>query len=209
MINETIKTALPESITYQEYTGLVNQLVAEEGTSGPEQTEARIAFTKLNASRMRRLDKTLTIAEQELQTFKGLQERQTWLVFLESWCADGAQTIPILNKIAQEVPVIDLKILFRDEHTELMDHFLTHGTRSIPKLVILDRECKVLTTWGPRSKKATAMVMAYKAQFGKIDDTFKQTLQLWYTKNKGEAIVQDLVEIFELGPSLDYGKAAK
>ncbi len=209
MINEVIKGAMPKSCTYQEYIKWVNQLVAEERTGGPEQTKQRIDFTKLNASRMRRLDKTLTIPERALQTFKGLAEKQTWLVFLESWCADGAQTIPILNKIAQEVPGIDLKILLRDEHAELMDHFLTNGTRSIPKLVILDGEYNVVNTWGPRSKKATKLVMAHKAQHGKINDTFKEELQRWYNKDLGAAIIEDLAEMAEFGHSLYFGKAAK
>ncbi|WP_240486161.1 thioredoxin family protein [Aquimarina atlantica] len=197
MINEIIKESVAKGISYTAYVELVNCLVAEEATTGTEQTQQRIDFTKLNTSRMRRLDKTLVILEQSKQVFRDMKEKQTWLVLIESWCADGAQTIPVLNKIAEVSPAIDLKILLRDNNPEFMDLFLTNGTRSIPKLVIVDNSGNVLNTWGPRSQVATNMVMAYKKENGKIDDAFKKSLQVWYNKNKGEAIIDDLVNIVE------------
>lgn len=197
MINEIIKASLIKGISYTAYVELVNRLVAEEATTGAEQTQQRIDFTKLNASRMRRLDKTLVIPEQSKQVFQDMKEKQTWFVLIESWCADGAQTIPVLNKIAEVSPAINLKILLQDDNPEFMDLFLTNGTRSIPKLIITDNDSNVLNTWGPRSKVATSMVLAYKKENGKIDDTFKKSLQVWYNKNKGEAIIDDLVNIVE------------
>ena len=197
MTNEIIKGSIVKGISYTVYVELINRLVAEESTTGVEQIKQRIDFTKLNASRMRRLDKTLVIPEQAKQVFRDMKEKQTWLVLIESWCADGAQTIPVLNKIAKEVPAIDLKVLLRDDNPEFMDLFLTNETRSIPKLIIADNDGNVLNTWGPRSKAATNMVMAYKKENKKIDDSFKKNLQVWYNKNKGEAIVEDLVNIIE------------
>lgn len=197
MTNEIIKESIAKGISYTAYVELINRLVEEESTTGIEQVKQRVDFTKLNASRMRRLDKTLAIPEQAKQVFRDMKEKQTWLVLIESWCADGAQTIPVLNKIAKEVPAIDLKVLLRDDNPEFMDLFLTNGTRSIPKLVIVDNNGNVLNRWGPRSQVATNMVLAYKKENGKIDDTFKKSLQVWYNKNKGEAIINDLVNIVE------------
>ncbi|PKV49263.1 thioredoxin-like protein [Aquimarina sp. MAR_2010_214] len=197
MMNEIIKESIAKGISYVAYVELINRFVAEEKTTGAEQTKQRIDFTKLNASRMRRLDKTLIVPEQSKQVFLDLKEKQTWFVLIESWCADGAQTIPILNKIAEASPAIDLKVLLRDDNPEVMDLFLTNGTRSIPKLIIVDNDGNVLNTWGPRSQAATNLVLAYKKENGKIDDSFKKFLQVWYNKNKGEAIVEDLVKVVE------------
>ncbi len=206
MIHEIIQASIPKGISYETYVELINQLVAEGKTTGEEQTEEQINVTKLNASRMRRLDKTLVIPKQAIRAFQNIKEKQTWLVLMESWCADGAQTIPILNKICNERPNIDLKILLRDENRELMDHFLTNGTRSMPKLILLDSEHNVLNTWGPRSRMATNMVAAYKSQNGKIDDSFKKFLQIWYNKDKGEAIIKDLVEMIENAMALKQNR---
>ncbi|WP_234418149.1 thioredoxin family protein [Aquimarina aquimarini] len=195
IIQEIIQKSVLKSISYDEYLLVINSLVKENKTTGIQQTEQKINFTKLNASRMRRLDKTITIPKQAISVFQNINKKQTWLVILESWCADGAQTIPILNKIAISTSAIDLKIVLRDENPELMDQFLTNGTRSIPKLIILDQALNVLHQWGPRSEMATKMVIAYKNQNGKIDDAFKKFLQIWYNKDKGEAIIEELVHM--------------
>jgi len=193
-----IETGISEGISYQEYINLINSLVAEEKTTGTEQSAQRIGFTKLNASRMRRLDKTVKIPYNVLSLLQKINEKQTWLVLLESWCADGAQTIPVLNKLAEIASNIDLKIVLRDEHPELMDNFLTNGTRSIPKLIILNANYDVITSWGPRSTVASQMVAAYKKEHGKIDDSFKEDLQVWYNKDKGVTIINELIEIIEI-----------
>ncbi len=195
MENKIIATSLEKGMSYQVYSELIKQLVSKGKSTGPEQNAKRIEFTKLNVSRMRRLDKTITIPKQAIAGFQDVQEGQTWLVIIESWCADGAQTIPILNKIVEEIPSIDLKIVLRDENPELIDLFLTNGTRSIPKLIVLDNNKNVLNTWGPRSRRATKMVETYKSQNGKIDDQFKRSLQIWYNNDKGKSIIEDVANL--------------
>ena len=193
-MDQLINGSISRGITYQEYLKLVNELVSDNGTTGPEKTEDRIAYTKLNASRMRRLDKTLVISEEDIESFKNCGDNQTWLVLTESWCGDAAQTLPVLNKISEAVPQIDLKILLRDDNLELMNCFLTNGSLSIPKLIVLDGNNEVLGSWGPRSKRATKLVADYKYEHGAIDAKFKEDLQLWYNKDKGREIINDLKE---------------
>ena len=61
MKNSIIEESLHKAMNYNRYSELVKELVARGESTGPEQTEQRIEFTKLNASRMRRLDKTIKI----------------------------------------------------------------------------------------------------------------------------------------------------
>ncbi|GGX17814.1 thioredoxin family protein [Aquimarina muelleri] len=199
-MNKLIKNSIDKGITYHEYSKLIEQLVTKKETTGKEHTDARINLTKLNASRMRRLDKTIILSEKDINAFKEISKKQTWLVLIESWCADGAQTIPILNKIAEVMPNIDLKIVLRDENIVLMNQFLTNGTQSIPKLIIADQHNNVLNSWGSRSKAATELVAAYKKEHGKIDDTFKKNLQMWYNNDKGKSIIKDILELTLTSP---------
>ena len=91
----------------------------------------------------------------------------TWLVITESWCGDASPSLPVMNKIAELSSHLELRIVLRDEHPELMDVFLTNGARSIPKLIVLDGNTNdVLGEWGPRSPKATEMVMDEKKRYG-------------------------------------------
>ncbi len=196
-MNELLKCSLSKGMTYQEYSKIVTSSASSKKTTGHEQTEERIEFTKLNASRMRRLDKTIKLSEEAISIFKNAS-KQHWLVLSESWCGDAAQTLPILNKIAEASPAIEMKILLRDENLELMNAFLTNGAQAIPKLIMLNHQLEVNNIWGARSKVATQLVRDYKREFGSIDAEFKKGLQIWYNKDKGNSIISDLLEIVSL-----------
>jgi hypothetical protein len=49
----------------------------------------------------------------------------TWLVVSEAWCGDAGQIVPVLEKMAAQNPLIQHKIIFRDEHPNIMNAFLT------------------------------------------------------------------------------------
>ena len=188
-----IKEGLQKAISYSSYRTLVSDLIASGKSSGPIQSEDLLNYSKLNDRRMTRLDKTIQLSHETLLALKKNDKPITWLVLTEGWCGDAAQTLPVINKIADESDLITLKIIFRDEHEELMSHFLTNGGKSIPKLLVLNSENDVLNTWGPRPNIATKMVQDYKNTHGQLDAAFKQELQVWYNKNKGVNIQENMV----------------
>ncbi|RKS53688.1 thioredoxin-like protein [Gillisia mitskevichiae] len=194
MMKELISKSLEKAMDHEEYMILFKQLVAEGKTTG-EPSPEKINYTKLNWSRTKRLNKTAKLSEEQSRHFKDLNEEQTWLVITEPWCGDAAQSLPFLNKFAEIAENIDLKIVLRDENPELMDAYLTNGSRSIPKLIILDKNLQLINHWGPRSKAATKVVNNYIQEFGQIDDQLKTELQVWYNLNKGEAILQEIQEL--------------
>jgi ADP-heptose:LPS heptosyltransferase len=147
----------------------------------------------LNAKRMKRWDKTVKVSEEIKQKITALDKKVTWLIITESWCGDAAHVIPVLNKLADLNPNITFRLVERDKNLDLIDMFLTNGGRAIAKLIMLDDETgEVLNTFGPRPSEATALVNAYKAEHGKLTPEFKQDLQVWYNKNKGQNIINDI-----------------
>jgi len=193
-MKELIQKSLAKAIIYEEYNVLFKKLVAEGRTTG-ETTREKIDYTKLNFSRSKRLDKTIKLSEEQNKYFQDKNVKQTWLVITEPWCGDAAQSLPFFNKLASSSENIELKIVLRDENPELMDSFLTYGSRSIPKLIILDKYLEVVNHWGPRSKAATKVVDDYVQKHARIDEQLKTDLQLWYNKNKGEAIIAEMQDL--------------
>jgi hypothetical protein len=51
--------------------------------------------------------------------------------------------------------------------------------------------------WGPRPSTATAMVNSYKSEHGSLSPEFKQDLQVWYNKDKGANIAEDLTKLLK------------
>ncbi|ARV06794.1 thioredoxin family protein [Polaribacter sp. SA4-10] len=196
-MKNSIEKSLENTISYKEYTDLVSNLLAEGKATGPNQSEDLTHYSLLNDKRMKRLNKTTKLSEKTLQNLQKIDDPQTWLLITEGWCGDAAQNSPIINKMAETNKKIDLRVALRDENLELMDLFLTNGGRAIPKLIALDKDNNVLNTWGPRPTVATKMVADYKAEHGVIDAKFKQDLQVWYNKNKGESLQEDFLALFK------------
>jgi hypothetical protein len=190
--------AMEKGTSYQEYRELVSRHVQNGTSTGPNQSEALTQYTLLNDSRMRRLDKTTKISDNILGRLNDFNGNQTWLVLTESWCGDAAQSMPIMNKLAEVTNKIDLKILQRDEHLDLMNAFLTNGAQSIPKLIVIDTSTnELIGEWGPRPSTATEMVNSYKREHGGLSPEFKQDLQVWYNKDKGVNILEDLTKLLK------------
>jgi len=195
---QLIIEALSRASTYEEYRSLMDQHAANETSTGPNQTEALTNYTVLNQRRMKRLDKTLKLSEEDINTIQNFKGNITWLVLTESWCGDAAQTMPMMQKIAALNSGISLKVILRDENLELMDEFLYNGGRSIPKLIAYDTDKEaVLGDWGPRPSQATKMVNDYKSTHGILTPEFKQDLQVWYNKDKGQNTAHDLIALLQ------------
>ncbi|MCL7754563.1 thioredoxin family protein [Polaribacter sp. Z022] len=196
-MKEIIEKSLHNSLTYQEFRDLVGNLLTENKSTGHTQSEALTGYSLLNDRRMKRLDKTIKISEQTVTAINTLKEPQTWLVIAEGWCGDAAQNLPVINKISETSDLINFRVVLRDDNDDLMNLFLTNGGKSIPKLIALDKDNNVIDTWGPRPTVATKMVADYKAEHGVIDAKFKQDLQVWYNKDKGQSLQNDFVNLVE------------
>ncbi|WP_339836520.1 thioredoxin family protein [uncultured Maribacter sp.] len=195
---KVIEQSLENNYTYLEYRQLVSDLSDKGESTGPVQTEALAQYTQLNDSRMRRWDKTLKFSDEAVAKIKLVKEKITWVVLTESWCGDASPALPVMNKIAELNPNISLSLILRDENLEVMNQFLTNGSMSIPKLIAINEENSVVATWGPRSIKATQLVEAYKEDHGKLTPEFKQDLQVFYNKDKGQSVLQDLLRLLPL-----------
>jgi len=191
-----IQESLPTAMSYIEYRKLVAKLAQQGKSTGPEQTDALTNYTQLNDRRMKRWDKTLKFDQKAIDSIKNIEKPLTWLVLTESWCGDASPALPAMHKIVELNPKISLKIVLRDKNVELMNHFLTNGGMSIPKLITIENETgDILNEWGPRSMAATELVENYKETHGELTPEFKEELQVWYNTDKGKSVLKDLVAL--------------
>lgn len=198
-LNTLVETAAKNAYTYDEYREMMSRLLAQGKVTGEEQSEALLAYAKLNERRMQRWEKTLKITEEDQKRIKSFSGDMLWLVISESWCGDAAHNLPVMKKLADLNPAINLKVVLRDENLTLMDEFLTNGGRSIPKLIMFDAKAKkVLGSWGPRPEEATRLVLDYKEKHGKIDEQIKEDLQRWYNKDKGQTLIAEILNMLEV-----------
>lgn len=188
---------LEKSMTFTDYISLVDKLLAEGKTTGPIQNEAKVEFTKLNRYRINRLEKTIVLGDAIKAAARGLTRKITWLIMTEGWCGDAAQNVPAIEKIAAASDNITTRYILRDENLELMDLYLTDGSRSIPKLIAIDDESgDVLGTWGSRPLAAQLAFEDMKAR-GIDKDAILEQMQRWYNSDRSVAVQKEFEDLIK------------
>ena len=198
MVKQIINNELlRNSISYDDYfeTFKKKAELTDISTLSVEEKEKH-PNVKLNFQRSSRIHRTYKVDEKISSIMSWINSPQTWVLITENWCGDSAQNIPYIVEIAKLNKLVDFKIVHRDDNLELMDMYLTNGTRSIPKLIVLKENEEEIFQWGPRPKEAQELVSLLKNQ-GKAKEEFLEQLHLWYGRNRGKALETELKILLE------------
>lgn len=190
-----LNTYWDKALSYAEYREVLKAQAESGQTSGPAQSESLIEYTHLNNRRSKRWEKKFQLEAAERERLQTLKAPQRWLVLNESWCGDAAHTLPVMEKIAEATEQIELKVLWRDENLELMDRFLSHGTRGIPKLLVFNEQGTLLGEWGSRPAPLHQFVQDSRDKAGKIPAGVKEEIQQWYNADKGRTTAKELSDL--------------
>lgn len=199
MINQFFLDKRPHrGQNYEDYLQNFNHQIASADYGGVsnEQKEL-IDRDKLNYKRSLRIYKTYSVDPQLCELVKNIFEPQLWMVITENWCGDSAQNLPYLAKIASCNPLIDFRIILRDDNLDMMDLYLTDNkSRSIPKLIAFRENGEEIFQWGPRPKEAQELVYKLKSE-GKSKDEYLEELHFWYGRNKGKNLESEIINILK------------
>jgi hypothetical protein len=173
--------------------------MAEGKTTGQNQSEALLNYAQLNEKRMKKWEKIGKVAPEYITQLTEIEQPMIWLIITEGWCGDAAQNLPFIHKMAEINPKIEIKVILRDEHPEVIDEFLTEGGKSIPKVIGLDPESlTVLGDWGPRPAPIQAEFLENRQTQVKSSLEFTEYLHFWYAKDKGITLQSEFLAILEV-----------
>ena len=192
MMSKFLRDKIPNrGMSYEEYI----KLFVEEIENPPAVNEKNnYDIKKLNLSRSTRVEKQFIPSDEIIETVKKISDPQLWIVLTESWCGDSAQNLPILAKISELSKNVELQILLRDSNLEIMNQYLTNGTRSIPKLIAFDEDGKELFLWGARPAAAQQLINELKEK-GLQKNEWLIELHKWYANNRGKELDKELLEL--------------
>lgn len=204
---ENYRAILEKSIGYADYHALIEQLLAQSHYLSLRSVENDTHDTRLTLIRMERLDKTARMTAHTRLRIAAIHTPLIWLTLTEAWCGDAAQIVPTIQKMASLNDKIEHRLVFRDQHPELMDAFLTNGTRSVPLTIILEKKTlKVLGHWGPRPRELQSFVLDNLQELSKIEDEqeyktrnteFWTKVQRWYAKDKTYSTQKEFLEVLK------------
>ncbi len=114
------------------------------------------------------------------------------LVMVEDWCGDAVNSLPLLARLVEQVPNVDLRVVGRDDNAELMDTHLTNGARSIPVVMVLDEDYAERAWWGPRPSALQRWVIDEGLALEK-GERYRQ-IRTWYARDRGRTIVDEVID---------------
>ncbi|MBI2759979.1 MAG: thioredoxin family protein [Chloroflexi bacterium] len=101
------------------------------------------------------------LTEAQSALVRTFSRRINVLVLSGTWCGDCVQQCPILHAIAQahpapasgppEAPGIDLRLLDRDKHLDLANHFMICGGHRVPAAIFLNEDFDFVSILGDRT----------------------------------------------------------
>jgi len=108
------------------------------------------------------------------------------LTITEDWCGDAMLNNPIVRRVA-EAAGLDMRTVFRDADTDLIDRYLTNGGRAIPIYLLIDGTGEVIAKWGPRAPELQELVVTKRASLpDKEDPAFEEAQKALYAEIREE-----------------------
>lgn len=180
--------------SFPEYLAFVGQLGLNDSCTG-EYSEEHKTATKVYSRRMKRLFVQAELTPLMKNTIELIKEPLEWVVLTESWCGDGAYSLPVIAKIAGFSDKIKLSLVLRNENPELMNAHLTNGSQSIPKLICIKAKTgEEMGSWGPRPGVIQSKVERIKESNSLISKTeLWNYLHMFYSENNGKALQNEFI----------------
>ena len=159
-----------EGLTYDEYRAQWRDRKEKSKADLDSEERKTLHYLNYNWERQARVHEQHTPSADLQAAVESVEEPQFWMVLTEPWCGDSAFLLPIIQEAADLSDQVTLRILLRDDNLDVMDQYLTDGSRSIPKLVAFSADGDELFTWGPRPEEARQLFASLRAQY---DDKMK------------------------------------
>ena len=190
---------LSKAMDYREYRKVIDELLAEGKTSGEDHSPFMVSYTHKNVERMEILDAEAEITDELLAQLRELKSTYIFLVLTEAWCGDASQIIPVLHKIAEASEgKITLRLIWRDTNPDIMQRHLTHGGKSIPKLILIKEEnLQEISNWGPRPDVLQNLANDWKNEPDYTLKSWANKLHVWYAENKTAEIQREIGELLK------------
>ncbi|MFL5607519.1 MAG: thioredoxin family protein [Gemmatimonadaceae bacterium] len=174
---------------------LMDQTSSRDRYLGAPEFQDMLATAEQNADLWAAVWRRSVVPEEYRRRVAALGGAWHLLVLSEDWCGDAVNTVPVVAKLAELSPNLDLRVLARDENPDLMDAHLTGTSRSIPVVIALDAEFREQGWWGPRPAELQAWALGPGRSLDK-DERYKQ-VRAWYARDRGLTTLEEVVSMLE------------
>lgn len=162
---------------------------------GAPEFEEMLASAQKNADLWAAVWRRARVPEELLRRVAALGGAWHLLVLSEDWCGDAVNTVPVLAKLAELSPNLDIRVLARDHNLDLMDAHLTGTSRAIPVVIVLDDRFVERGWWGSRPAELQRWVMGPGQTLDK--EARYREVRSWYARDAGRTTLEEVVATLE------------
>lgn len=154
-----------------------------------------VDYSQKNVDQMRENYEKTDINQALSQEVKAFDKEARVLVIGADWCGDVVANVPSIAKLIDLNPKLQLRVIDRDRHDDLMQHFLTNGSKAIPKAVIAPPHMRSWETWGPRPAACQKIMTDNKDKMPK--EQIYPMLRDWYKNDKNQTVLNEVWAIIK------------
>ncbi len=159
---------------------------------------AYLASVTKNAELWAGVYRTARVSDLAVARARAIAGKWHLLALTEDWCGDAVNSLPVLARLTEQVPSIDLRFVSRDANPDLMDEHLTGSSRSIPVVIALDGEFVERAWWGPRPAPLQEWFNGEEARGLDKAERYRR-IRAWYARDRGATFLDELLGILEAG----------
>jgi Thioredoxin len=172
----------------------MSRLSPERWASAPTFSDFLEAAVK-NADLWSAMYRTARLPEGFVERAREIPGRWKLLVLAEDWCGDAVNVVPLLARLAEAVPSIELRVVGRDSNPDLMNAHLTGTARAIPVVIVYDESLDEVGWWGPRPRELQGWFDAEGRALEK-PERYKRIRQ-WMARDRGRSTLEEILAIVE------------
>lgn len=180
-----------KALSFEEYM----QISQERAENNPIESDPYQEYYELGLTRTNRTLKTFKVDADQISGIQSKSFTGKILIISEPWCGDASATVPAVTKFFQAAGN-EVKIFLRDSDESLINQFLTDGSQSIPKVLILNDDFSVKNVWGPRPKFGLDLLQKFRDHPETYArEEFYNDLQVYYSKNRGKDAIEEIINL--------------
>ncbi len=160
-----------------------------------------IAAADKNQEMMLEKFENYPLTHEDLHFLRALKHEVHVLAISEAWCGDVARQLPIVAKMSEHSNKVNLRIIDRDGHPEVIERYLNNGAKAIPVFIFFSEQFIETGNWKARPQKCNEIFARYKVE-GDIDTGRKKCKEMMNETND-RMTVDEISKLLDISQGLN------
>ncbi len=124
------------------------------------------------------------------------------IAIAEDWCGDVIKHAPVVAKLADASPQVQLRFISREDRPDVFVRFLTNGGEAIPKFIFLSNDFVECGNWGPMPSECRRYIARGKAM-GNVKAAREKVREFYQADANCNSAFKELADLIDLASATE------